>query len=411
MRTRSANRQIFGSLGAVALVIVLVLTLSGFANARAYRANLITENQTVAQKLEIRDARLEEQRAWSEQLLEYCDDGYGDETQCETVAEMLQDTPHTEALIVQNLDSYSNEEIFENTKTNYDTTILLANMVGKYRDQNENLNQSISDDITKRWEASQTNLKDAIESSQELLESSKDKVDSEDGRDSLAKAIKTAKTLLVDEPYHHYDTQFIQINHADEETENLESASSVVEKDVQKQKERLEREAAQREAERLAALRASQASATSNSGTRVATNNGSGYTTSNSGSNGTTTSKPSAPSASNSGNTWHLSVSACPDAWNGQSCVDGYGVTAIDFSPWGGPYWIGGHTGGAAGQILNFQVGDTVVVSGAGAGTYRVTGSTWIPKVAGQSASQFGTGFAFQTCSGNQMRLVFATRI
>lgn len=110
--------------------------------------------------------------------------------------------------------------------------------------------------------------------------------------------------------------------------------------------------------------------------------------------------------------TYTLYASTCSDADQGQACVDSTSVTYIDFSPWDGPQWVGGHRGGEAGVILNFNPGDVVTVVGsAAAGTYQITGAQWVPKTHGIDVSTVGQGFAFQTCSDTQMRIVWATRI
>ena len=83
-----------------------------------------------------------------------------------------------------------------------------------------------------------------------------------------------------------------------------------------------------------------------------------------------------------------------------QSCVNSYSVVAVDLHPYNGPFWFGGHRGGTAGQILNYSVGDLVQVSGAGAGTYSITGSTWIGRDndSRNDYSKLGNGIVFQTC-------------
>lgn len=112
-------------------------------------------------------------------------------------------------------------------------------------------------------------------------------------------------------------------------------------------------------------------------------------------------------------NTWNISVQNCTeDPYSAQNCVNSSAITYIDFSPYNGPQWVGGHNTGSAGVILSFQVGDIINVSGSSAaGTYRVTGESWVPKANGIDVGSLGQGFAFQTCSGSQMRLVWATRI
>ncbi|WP_062132297.1 hypothetical protein [Demequina aestuarii] len=67
------------------------------------------------------------------------------------------------------------------------------------------------------------------------------------------------------------------------------------------------------------------------------------------------------------------------------------------------------HCGGA--WILDVKVGDTIKLTGVGAGTYTVTGSKSVPK--NSSASVLNGGLWLQTCyrSGSQMRLVAISRI
>ena len=67
------------------------------------------------------------------------------------------------------------------------------------------------------------------------------------------------------------------------------------------------------------------------------------------------------------------------------------------------------HCGGA--WILDVQTGQTVVISGYGSGTYRVTGSKSVPK--GASAAVLNGGIWLQTCyfNSNSMRLVHLEKI
>lgn len=88
------------------------------------------------------------------------------------------------------------------------------------------------------------------------------------------------------------------------------------------------------------------------------------------------------------------------------------GITLVDYSQWGGPStWLGGHSGGVAGVIQNFNKGDVVNVIGAGEGSYRISRIGFVPKQTGLDSSILGTGVAFQTCQGNQMRVAYAEKL
>ena len=101
-----------------------------------------------------------------------------------------------------------------------------------------------------------------------------------------------------------------------------------------------------------------------------------------------------------------LEATDCPDPWGAQRCVDSQDVVATDFSPWGGPVWVGGHTKGSAVVILNLEPGNTVAINGSVAdGSYLVTGSRWIPRSPIPS-SDLGEGVVLQVCKGNSMRVV-----
>lgn len=119
----------------------------------------------------------------------------------------------------------------------------------------------------------------------------------------------------------------------------------------------------------------------------------------------------SADSSAPSYNTYYVSSVYCGDYINAQGCVDSYSFTTVDYSSVGGPFWIGGHNHGPAGIINNFNVGDHVVVSGSGAGTYRITGFTYIPKGSGTDVRNFGGSIVFQTCTSTNMRVAYAERI
>lgn len=236
----------------------------------------------------------------------------------------------------------------------------------------------------------------------EALAASDGKVDDETSRTALKTAADRVEELLAQEPEHRLET-YALAEEVTEQAGGLEDGREQVAQAVQAREKRLEE--ARKEAERLAAIRATSPRSAS-SAAAVSTRSSAAPAAASS----TSSATPAAPAAP-AARTWTLNASYCADPFAAQSCVDSYGVSYVDFSPWGGPRWIGGHNGGAAGVILNFQPGDIVTVYGSGAGTYRITGSTWIPRVTGQGVSSLGGGVAFQTCSGSQMRLVYAVRI
>ena len=91
-----------------------------------------------------------------------------------------------------------------------------------------------------------------------------------------------------------------------------------------------------------------------------------------------------------------------------QSSVDSTSIALISI-PWAGLTLVAGHSYGPAGIVANFTPGDTVRVDGNAAGLYRVTSTMSVPY--GTNSSQIPSGFAFQTCVGNMLYLVYATQI
>lgn len=105
------------------------------------------------------------------------------------------------------------------------------------------------------------------------------------------------------------------------------------------------------------------------------------------------------------GATYYMYVSGyCGNSGCAQSAVDNNVLAYIDFGT--GLYEIAGHVNS---QISSLNVGNTVRVTGSGAGLYRVTSIVWTFK--GATTSDVPSGFAFQTCVGSQMKLAYAQRI
>lgn len=110
-----------------------------------------------------------------------------------------------------------------------------------------------------------------------------------------------------------------------------------------------------------------------------------------------------------SGADYSLSVSGyCGEVSCVQKSVDSSSLAYIHI-PGTGLTLIAGHRNGAAGVIGKFQVGDTIRVTGNGAGLYRITGLRTVAR--GTSSNQVPAGLAFQTCVGSQLRLAYATKI
>lgn len=105
-----------------------------------------------------------------------------------------------------------------------------------------------------------------------------------------------------------------------------------------------------------------------------------------------------------------LSPVECEDAWDAQNCINSLNVSFIDFTPWDGPQWVGGHNAGEGNIIADFRVGDTVKVAGTPAeGTYRVLSREFI--TSGTKSSNVGPGFVFQTSIDDKPILVRAEKI
>lgn len=319
-------------------------------------------------------------------LYEYCDEGWGDSDSCTELSLAVKE----------------NREILEGLDDNFlDLTQIeesTADFFGHVKAEHQRFNQihrqvvtSLEEESQEKWDEGSSKLEETVSKGKDLLESTKEKVNDNQTRKDLNEEIVSAEDLLD----LNVNTYSLKIRHYDElashEKALIESMAKVQESHDAWNKQKEE----EAQAARIAAEQAAQAAQTVNS-----------YNTSSS--SGTTTQLSGGGSSTP---THYISASQCSDPWQAQSCVDGYSITATDFSPWGGPYWIGGHSGGSAGQFLSWNVGDKVEVSGAGAGTYQITSVSWVPKVAGQQASSLGAGFAFQTCSGNQMKVLYATRV
>lgn len=105
------------------------------------------------------------------------------------------------------------------------------------------------------------------------------------------------------------------------------------------------------------------------------------------------------------GATYYMYVSGyCGNSGCAQSAVDNNVLAYIDYGS--GLSEIAGHVNS---QISSLNVGNTVRVTGSGAGLYQVTSIVWTFK--GASTSDVPSGFAFQTCVGSQMKLAYAQRI
>lgn len=201
----------------------------------------------------------------------------------------------------------------------------------------------------------------------------------------LSEKLEKAETVIVEEPPENITDLEGLTNSIAEVNEELEASVKKVNSEwEQLEAERLERERLEAEE----AVAAEEVSYDSSSYENSYSDTGEG---------------------SNSGrvSNWTLYVSNCNG--DAQYCVDTSSVTYVDYSDLG-LHWIGGHNYGPAGVIADFEVGDIVTVSGSSAaGTYRVTGSIYVPK--GTSPASVPKGFAFQTCVGDQLYLVYGTRI
>lgn len=192
--------------------------------------------------------------------------------------------------------------------------------------------------------------------------------------------------------------------------ENIKKINDSVAKEtarIEEEKRKAEEERQRREAE-AAAQAAREAASRAQSSASSSSNNYSGSSkTSGNVSNNTSSGQaatPAAPSAN-----WSLSVSGyCADWSCIQSSVDSNGAAYIVY-PGTGLVEIAGHNYGSAGIIANFQPGQTVSITGNGAGLYQITGVVWTFK--GATTADVPAGFAFQTCVGSQMKLAYATKI
>lgn len=260
------------------------------------------------------------------------------------------------------------------------------------------VSDALEEKATESLEEESASLSKILERSKTLLSDSESEVDDHENREKLAAKISESEEVVEDSP-----SSLMNIRLLTEESERLTKELSIlnsdVEKDVESKKERVERE--QREAIEREMAEAELISERTHQ--EVVVNRGGGSTSYSSSTNSPQTS---------SQRTHYITSYSCADGVsNSQSCVDGTSIATIDYRGSGGPLWFGGHSTGAAGVMQNFQVGDIVVVSGAGAGTYKISSIGFIPKKSGQSPSILGGGPVFQTCQGNQMRVSYAQRV
>ena len=386
---------------ALAAGITTVLGLSGFAGEayltkmeEEHRQEAIQINQEAVENFSSIQGSLERLYKLSQPILDNCENGYGLEDPCGALQRSI--IPLVSPPMVKDYETASREFIENNTQAVNNFTESYTSHIDRVQEVKSAAYEGVSETTLDLWSDSKDSLNEKITAAEERLTSSKGKVDSDDTRNALQDAITAAKNHLSSTD-NFPNLRIALIQRTQNHLDALDAGVAAVDADVQSRENRLAEEAKQAKAASLA-----QASQASRSGGTSATTGGS-YSGS----------KSESSNSKGGSQTYYLSASMCADAWNAAGCVDGYGVTAVDFSPWGGPYWIGGHSSGSAGVIANFQVGDVVVVSGAGAGTYKVTGSTWVPKPTESEtpASSLGKGFAFQTCVGNRMRVVYASRI
>lgn len=105
---------------------------------------------------------------------------------------------------------------------------------------------------------------------------------------------------------------------------------------------------------------------------------------------------------------WNLAVDGYCGEWSCiQSAVDSSDLAYIDFGI--GLVEIAGHSHGPAGVIAKMSVGDTVAVSGHGAGTYRIVSQVVVPKQT--PINGVPEGMAFQTCVGDQLLLQYVESV
>lgn len=398
-------------------VIFAVASVFGFNIIRVNAAeNLYNEallnNTEIVKEAEYKGSTLDVYNNLVEPIFEYCEQGYGDENDCEQLKTNIANINKSKNIYseIEKDEDISIKDATNSTNINTGKTVLyLTTYDAKKELANvsyvRTLNSVKNSTIDKLDESTET-LKEKINNAKTVVADSEGKVEDDATRTALNEKVAAAEKLSK-QPADTIDFRISLIGETKEMSSTLDTHVEKVKASVQEREDRIARE----EAERIAAQNAYKNSSSNNysNNNSYTGNSSTGYSSSNnSGGGGGSTAPAPKPSG---GSTYYLNASMCGDAWNAQGCVNSYSITAIDYTPWGGPFWVGGHVGGAAGVINSFKVGDTVVVSGAGAGTYKVTGITWIPKVSGQSASSLGGGFAFQTCDGNQMRIVYATRV
>lgn len=385
----------------LALVSMFTASIVTVENANAIADTERQKQEYLVEKLDSTFVEYQEVSDEAEEVLELCSEYAKDEERCERFEKHVEDSAvereerdygyHIQIVLANNTEMEA--EVTEVRNTTYILSNRSDALIKEYN--------SVED---KKVNKASEKLKKTTEKAETVHEESEGRVDDKTSRKKLSKQIKVSEELLK------VEVRDVSLDSLDKKGElreelkdaedNLSKKTDKVVKEVKKRDERLAREAAARAAAARAAAARSQGGYTGSGGGYA----GSGQTYS----SGRGYSAPSPQGGGGyAGSNWSFSASNCADPMNGQGCVDSGGVTSIDYSASGGPQWIGGHSSGSAGAINNFKTGDTVSVNGS---TYKITGSTYIPKKAGQSPSSLGTGTVFQTCAGDKMKVVYAEK-
>ena len=377
----------------VVFALLPVFSVFGVAQAEALNEQSTQRIESINSSAKEVSAALQSHIPESKELLEYCPDGWGSEESCDKLSRDVKLASLSPGLVKVALSTYLEGESTEERIQNFG-----RQKDGDIRRSKDTLSKEIEESTTNAHRESHEGLKGVVNEGKDIFSKSEGKVEDEEVRNSLQERLEKAQGALEEEPASPSE-RISSIDDLDTSKKEVEEAVSGTKGSMKDWEEARQAEV---EAQRLQEISQREAE-----GSTAQTGNSSASISSAQASTAST-----APEAAPSGpTTYHLSSSHCADPYAAQGCIDGSGVSTVNFTEMGGPVWIGGHSSGAAGVILSFKVGDIVVVSGSGAGTYQITGVGWLDKVPGQEPSILGTGYAFQTCSGNQMKVLYANKV
>ena len=366
------------------LTVFLALGLTQIASSKA-QAQALADAEALDSAANSVSQTLSAYVPASEILFGYCEDGWGSEKACDQLADDL-----VVATIEPKILKVTFSALSEKGEAEESLRLYGEQQEERIQNSRDTLIQEIEEETTTAYEKASESLQEAISTGEEVLSASDGKVVSEEPRVDLSEKITLGENSLT-KSTNSVSLRLAVLNEVEEIEEQIEEAITNTQNSMNEWEAEQEEARRQEEAARLEREEQLYAISWDNSGGQ----------------------SPTATSSENGAEpqVHYVSSSSCSDPFAAEQCLDGQGIKTIDFTPWGGPIWIGGHRYGAAGDFASYQVGDTVIVSGAGAGTYQITNISLLSKETGIQANSLGGGYAFQTCTSDHRRVLHAIKV